>query len=127
MKKSVLLVCCVLFLPACSQQAVQVKSPVAETRQDQIEALQDVVGAVSGQPVSEQELRDLVREVRRDEDARSAVEAVSSAMSGQALDVKYCPVTGKRYSSRLTVCPVHKVPLRSLTQEGDPDVPDLRE
>ncbi len=52
--------------------------------------------------------------VRSDEEARSAVEAIREAVSTTASVVKYCPVTGKRYSPRLETCPVHGVTLENV-------------
>ena len=38
----------------------------------------------------------------------SAVKAVNAAFNVEDTGVKYCPVDGKRYSSRLEYCPDHK-------------------
>lgn len=54
------------------------------------------------------DLKVLAAQIQRDPQARSAVTAVNSSFSIQDSGVKYCPVDGKRYSSRLEVCPEHK-------------------
>jgi len=77
--------------------------------------LQDVVEAVSGEEITEQDLRDFVHKARNDEETRSAVEAVSGAMTGEIV-IKYCPVDGKRYSSKILECPDHKVPLEIVEE-----------
>ncbi len=113
MKKVAVLVCSALLFPACATQ--KTAAPRAETPREQVEALQDVVTAVSGEEVTEQDLRNLAREARTDEGTRSAVEAVSGAMTGE-VTVKYCPVDGKRYSAQMQECPVHHVPLKTVEE-----------
>lgn len=57
------------------------------------------------------DLKALAAQVQKDPNTRSAVEAVNSSFSIQDSGVKYCPIDGKRYSSRLEYCPEHKVKL----------------
>lgn len=53
-------------------------------------------------------------QIRTDKEAQSAVGAISEAVTGMGSTVKYCPVTGKRYSPRIEVCPVHGVALEEV-------------
>ena len=108
MKKAVILIFSVLILPACATRGPV--APAKETPRERVEALQDVVEAFSGEEIPEQDLRDLARKVRSDEETRSAVEAVSGALSGEVV-IKYCPVDGKRFSAEMKECPDHHVPL----------------
>jgi len=113
MKKVAVFVCSVLLFPGCATQ--QASAPRAETPREQVGALQDVVTAVSGEEVTERDLRNAVRKSRTDEDTRTAIEAVGGAMSGE-VTVKYCPVDGKRYSAQMQECPVHHVPLKTVEE-----------
>ncbi len=73
--------------------------------------LESVASAMSGHEVNQQDLKKVVQDLKNDKDSRSAVESVSNSLGGQGLDVKYCPVNGKRFSARLKLCPQHNVPL----------------
>jgi hypothetical protein len=75
-----------------------------------------VVGAVSGQDVNEEQLRKTAREIRKDPEARKAVEAITRSMGGAGVQIKYCPVDGKRYSPSLDKCPEHDVELKPVEE-----------
>ena len=47
----------------------------------------------------------------RIEPPQEVVSALGTAFNIQDTGVKYCPVDGKRYSSRMDLCPGHKVKL----------------
>ena len=85
-----------------------------ETKQDVQSAVEAVATAITGQEMSEEELRELNRQIREDKEAQSAVQSITNTLSDASLSVKYCPVTGKRYSSHLTECPQHHVKLKEL-------------
>lgn len=111
---------CILFLlfftcAGCAATSSSVKGPAGESREEVISAMEKVVGAVSGQEVSEKDLRELGKRAQTDPQTKSALEAVSGSVSGQAGGVKYCPVDGERYSAKFLECPVHHVPLKALT------------
>jgi hypothetical protein len=89
-------------------------SQKAESREDIERSLQSVTGALSGQNVSQEELRTLSRDIQKDPSTRRAVEAVTGAVSGQSTAVKYCPVDGKRFSPTLKFCPEHDVELKNV-------------
>ena len=71
-----------------------------------------IAEAIGGQPLTEEELKSLQKQIREEPQTQSAVQNISDAMSGKAVAVKYCPVTGKRYAADITVCPVHNVALK---------------
>lgn len=105
---------CSVLLSGCQTMApVQHKT---ESREDVQEALSVVAGALSGKKLSEEELRDLVKQIRTDEDAQSAIQAITESVGGQAPVAKYCPVTGRRYAPHLEVCPEHNVELKTVDQ-----------
>ncbi len=101
----------VLFLAGC-----QTASPVQsrqETGKDVQEALSAVAGALSGRPLSEEELHDLEKQIRTDEEAQTAIQVITESVGGTPA-VKYCPVTGRRYAPHLEVCPEHGVELKEV-------------
>ncbi len=102
-----------IFFVGCSHTAAPSKN--SAILEENGEALKSVVGQLSGQPVDDKKLRDLSRQIEKDPEAKSAVEAVQKGMAGQSTAVKYCPVDGKRFSSKLTECPEHQVPLKEVT------------
>ena len=86
-----------------------------ETRQEEGTAIQAVLGAVSGQEVNEQKMHDLVQEVKKDQEAQSAVKAIAEA-SSPGTDAMVCPSDGKRYSARLKTCPDGVTPLQAIKE-----------
>ena len=85
-----------------------------ESRKDAVSAIQSVTGAVSGKPLTQEEMKNLANDVRKNKETRSAVEAITDSMNPSENVVKYCPVDGERYSSKFSVCPVHHVPLKEV-------------
>ena len=51
------------------------------------------------------------RGVVKEESPQEVMSALGTAFNIQDTGVKYCPVDGKRYNSRLDACPQHKVKL----------------
>ncbi len=60
------------------------------------------------------DLNTLVRDLRKDKQAQSAVETLTNTLSGRPSDVKYCPVDGQRFSGKIQICPVHTVELKTV-------------
>jgi hypothetical protein len=100
----------VALLAGC-QTAAPVQGP-EETREDVEESLTAVAGALSGKQLSEEDVRNLEKQLREDEKAQSAVQAITESISTKAPVVKYCPVDGKRYAPHMETCPEHGVPLK---------------
>jgi len=88
-----------------------VKSP-GETNKDIQKAMGSIAEAIGGQPLSEEELKSLQKQIREEPQAQSAVQSITDAMGGKSMAVKYCPVTGKRYAVDIMACPVHDVTLK---------------
>jgi len=105
--------CFSLNCTTASQKTEKAKGS-AESPQEVTEALQSVAGAISGQPMDEKKMRDLAVEMKTNPEAQSAVNAVTQSLTGQNIDVKYCPVDGKRFSGTLERCPEHDVLLKGL-------------
>jgi len=111
--KGLLVASLALFFFGC-----QTTSPGRNTKKDTEdvrEILSTVVGALSGKPLSEEELHNLEKQIQSDEEAQSAIQAIADSVGGKATHVKYCPVTGKRYASHLEVCPEHQVQLEVVS------------
>lgn len=89
------------------------------TKEDVRGALATVAGALGGKPLDEEGLRDLEKQIRADEGARTAVRAISESVGGKKPAVKYCPVTGRRYAPTLEICPEHGVKLKTVDPGGE--------
>ena len=108
-----------IFLTALFVSGCQTASPVhssTEAREDATGALSAVAGAISGKPLSQEDLRHLEKQIQTDEEAQTAVRAITESVGGKAAAVKYCPVNGERYAPQFEVCPVHHVPLKIVDQ-----------
>ena len=107
--KSLMVFFIVLFLSGCKTMGpVQSQE---ETGEDVTEALSAVAGALSGKSLSEDDIRNLEKQIRTDEQAQSAIQAITESVGGKTPIVKYCPVTGKRYAVHMEYCPEHNVKL----------------
>ena len=69
-------------------------------------ALKRVGFAMSGKDLSDEDVRNLERDVRHDPQTQSAVEAIT-----RPVQAKYCPIDGKHFSGHLKLCPEHNVEL----------------
>jgi len=107
-----LVIILVVFCSGCQS----VSPPKSQT--ENYEQMQDAIGsiaeAVSGRELSEEEKQNLQKQIRTDPDAQSAIEEIKDSISGRPVQVKYCPVTGRRYASQMLVCPIHEVELREV-------------
>jgi hypothetical protein len=118
MKNLRLLLCCllVIFPLGCTsivEKRIQ-KHPVAgkvlNTNEDEdlveaVTAWETVGEAITGQEMTPDELEALAQDLRKDKDAQSALESISTALDPQKIRVKYSPATGKRYSADMEFCP----------------------
>lgn len=118
MKKNFFIFGCLIvsgLLVGCSTMGQNRHSAAPDASQkDAVSAIQSVTGAVSGKPLTQEEMKNLTHDLRKDKEARSAVQAITDSMNPSENVVKYCPVDGERYSSKFTVCPVHNVPLKEV-------------
>lgn len=116
----VIVICLVSQLAGCAtatkKHSVKGSNCRVESRQDVESAVGAVVSTVSGQDVKPGDLQKLGRQIRTDEETRSAVGVLEKSLSGQGGSIKYCPVDGKRYSARLVTCPEHGVALKQLDE-----------
>ena len=87
-----------------------------ETPQETVTAVETLVEGISGEEVNEEDLRALVKDLRSDEEARTAVQAIAEGMTPQKIVIKFCPICGKKYSPHLLTCPEHAVELQSVEE-----------
>jgi NADH pyrophosphatase NudC (nudix superfamily) len=85
-----------------------------ESREESLSAATAVLEAVSGQDVTEKDLKNLAQQMQKNPEAQSAVESISNAFDPSRPKIKYCPVCGKRYRFTFEECPIHHVPLKIL-------------
>lgn len=76
-------------------------------------AIDNVLQAVSGQEVDQKRLQE---EMQKDPEAQKALQSIAQGMSAEGPAVKYCPVDGKRFSSKFETCPEHGVGLKDITE-----------
>jgi hypothetical protein len=72
--------------------------------------------AVTGRMLNEEEMRHLERQIKTDKEAQTAIHSIADAMGGQQERAKYCPMGGEHYAPHLAICPVHKVPLKTMEE-----------
>ncbi len=102
-----------LFCAGC--QAVKTKDlTVLETPLEQKESMKSVIGAITGKPVSDEDLKKLRKQIYKDPQAQSAIKSITNSLSGKSVIIKYCPIDGVRYSQAFKQCPKHNVDLEIL-------------
>ena len=100
------LVSLAFFVSMFSGCASTPKTPAAppETKAEQLDAAQKVVGAMAGgRDMTPADMKRVVKDVRTDGSARSAVQKIIGGAETPV--VKYSPVTGKHYSGDLEYDP----------------------
>ncbi len=70
-----------------------------------ISAITTMTTGLTGQSISEDDMRKVAKQMQTDPEAKSAIAAIGGSFTQQPDDVKYCPVDGTRYSGNLTKCP----------------------
>ena len=100
-----------VFVCAGCQTTPKKTAVAKESPQEVMSALGTMAQGLTNADINREGLQHLAAQVQKDPQAQSAVKAVNSAFNIQDTGVKYCPVDGKRYSSRLDMCPEHKVKL----------------
>jgi hypothetical protein len=111
---SVFLFCFCAGCASVGSDAHRAASSKDENVKDEVTALKSIVGSISGQEVNDKDIRSLGVQLRKDKETQEAVGAISEAIANTDKKIKYCPVTGKRYSPKLTKCPVHDVMLKEV-------------
>jgi hypothetical protein len=86
-----------------------------QTTQETLDAVGSVTGALTGKELSEEEKRKMVRDLKNDKEAQSAMRSISGALDVKQTGIKYCPIDGQRFSADMEICPVHKVKLKELS------------
>lgn len=99
---------CLCCLTGCKTVTVRGEN---ESTQEVKDAIGLVAEALRGQSMSDEEVDVFVDQLRKDEQAQSAVQSIADSMSPDNVRVKYCPVDGARFSPELLQCPQHHVDL----------------
>jgi hypothetical protein len=81
-----------------------------ESQRDAIKAIESVTGAMAGKEMTEADMKRLIKDLRDDPEAQSAIRVISG-QTESAVTARYCPITGRHYSPRVLVCPIHGVDL----------------
>jgi hypothetical protein len=85
-----------------------------ETADQQLDAVQKVLGGMSGRDVTSGQMKRLTQDIQKNEDTRAVVRKIIGAETAPV--IKYSPVTGKHYSGDLDVDPETGVKLEVLPE-----------
>lgn len=88
-----------------------------ESRQEVKTAIGSVMSAVSGQEISQSDIKQFEKQIRKDKEAQTAVQVIADSITNANVKIKYCPVCGKRFSPHISICPEHKVDLEKVLDE----------
>ena len=88
----------------------------AQNTEEMDTALEAVAEAMAGKELSQEDIKNLRKEIQTNPEARDAVKKITDSLQEPAA-VKYCPVDGQRYAPHLKLCPAHKVELKTLIKE----------
>ena len=107
---------CVMILLSCVTgcQTMSRRRHSLETGGDGRRALVSMTEALAGRALSEEEIRHLEQQIKTDKEAQTAIQSIADAVVGQQARAKYCPAGGEHYAPHLAVCPLHKVPLKTM-------------
>ena len=113
--KLIVLAGCVFFLGCANTKGKElIKASQQEELHEAAGALGAVAGSYAGKQLSEEELKALARQIEKDEEAQSAIRAITGSMESNSANIKYSPKTGKRYSGDLEYEPGTGVKLLPL-------------
>lgn len=114
MSRSLIVVLLFSALAGCVTTPSKKGPAVAESSKDVLNAVGQVADALSGQSLSDEQKKKLIKDIQKDKEAQSALRSIADGMDVKKTVVKYCPVDGKRYSVDQEVCPEHHVRLETL-------------
>jgi len=97
----------------CTGQAV--KSQGKEKVSGQA-ALSAVSQALGGEPLTEDHLKRLDRELKEDPEKQKAAQSVVDSITSPGKNIRYCPFDGERYSAKVKFCPVHNIQLKEVKE-----------
>ena len=76
-----------------------------ESIHDVATALESMSEAMTGTELTGQQIENLSKDLRNNEDAQTAVKKIADSFDRKNVSVKYSPSTGKRYSADMEYCP----------------------
>jgi hypothetical protein len=100
-----------LFLSGCQTASSPLKSS-SESPEDVEKALRTVATGIKGKTISDEEFKKLSKQIREDKDTQDALSTVTQSMTSSKINIKYCPVDGKRFAGTVETCPDHHVELK---------------
>ncbi len=83
-----------------------------ETKEDVYSALESVGSAIRGKKLTQEEIKEISKDIQKDKAAQSAISEVTGTYSQNQGVIKYCPIDGKHFSPHLKFCPEHQVELK---------------
>ena len=107
-----LFICLTLVGCQTTRPAIQAEH---ESRQEVEESLKKVVESISGQEMSDKEMRELQKTIRKDPEAQKSLQSITDSFQGKQGVIHYCPTCGNRYAPHIKICPIDNTPLQVLT------------
>ncbi len=88
----------------------------SETNKDALSAAQTMANSLSGKNLTDQQIKELSRDIQKNKDTQTAIQSITRAVSSNRVKVHYCPVDGERFSFQVKVCPQHHVLLKEVEE-----------
>jgi len=88
----------------CGCQTIKAKKGQLEYLDESQDSIGSIAEAITGKPLTEEEKKNLEKQLTEDPEAISAVESIANSVA-QPVRMKYSPVTGKRYAGHLEIDP----------------------
>jgi len=70
-----------------------------------MDVLEAVAESYTRKDLSDEEVKILAKDLQTDEEAQSAIKVIADSLENKNTNIKYSPVTGKRYSGDLEYDP----------------------
>lgn len=99
------------LLTACATSARKPVNSAGETQEEVISALESVTGAIASPGGEKIEAKKLIKELRKDPEAQSAMKSIAEGIAPQRRVIRYCPTTGEHFGPNVEYCPGTKIPL----------------
>ncbi len=80
------------------------------------EAIASIAEVWAGKHLTQEEVEGLKKQMKTDQEARSAIQAITGSVATKRDGIKYCPIAGEHYAPHVEICPVHKIKLKMVEE-----------
>jgi len=113
LNKYILICVLLMFVIGCAAKS-RVKQQGKNEVDEALSALESITESLTGKEMDEKQRKEMIRQLRKDEEAQSAIKKIGDAIDNKNIKIKYSPKTGKRYSLDMEYCPDTGVKLLPL-------------